>query len=770
MSFLYPLFLAGIAGVALPIILHMIRRQTRKRVTFSSLMFLRTTVPRFKNRSRLENLPLLILRCIILCLLAFAFSRPFFPRDIEANKVSAAKRTVLLIDTSASMRRAGLWPHVVSEAQSVLKGAGPNDRVCIMRFDQNAETLIGFEQWNWDPILQKNGKMGTHSMESGRRTAIANEEIAQLSPSWASTNLGQALVSAAEAIGEDEVNDEQSTGWPSSQKSRIHQIVLISDLQKGCDLEALQAYEWPDSLKLDVKLIASADSTNASMQLIEGPHFAKRLRNGNPDNRDHPVGTAGNELPSVRITNSPDAAVERFGLSWADEDQPQAPDSTGGLYVPAGHSVVVHVPQRSDNSSAGKLVLTGDSQDFDNALYVSPRLMLRVNILFIGIDSEDDSEGMLYYVRRAFRTTGTIEPAIIFRTPQNLTDADIEAAHLIIATDEIRPEHIGSVRKYLETGRTVLLVLKSPDTAKTIAALTGTGNIQSQEADADTYAMLNRIEFKHPLLAPFSEPRYGDFTKIHFWKHRRINIEELPGAEVLAWFDSPQDGQTHDDPALFELHVAKEPALRNSKGSLLVLTSGWNPADSQLALSSKFVPLLYSILEYSGIFANRQSQYFVGDHVPVSPLAGSGSTGLEIRKPDNSTVRLNPGQESFAQTDMPGIYTIEWDSGSQTPSQNQVFALNLPARESQTDVMPIEDLEELGVSLTRSSVFSAEHADLTAGARNLLAGRHSSTLALESEQKIWRWILIGLLAVSFIEITLAGWLTRSPSKLQGEQK
>ena len=714
MSFFYPLFLAGIAGVALPIILHMIRRQTRKRVTFSSLMFLRTTVPRFKNRSRLENLPLLILRCIILCLLAFAFSRPFFPRDIEANKVSAAKRTVLLIDTSASMRRAGLWPRAVNEAQSVLKGTGPNDRVCIMRFDQNAQALIGFEQWN--------------SMESGRRAAIANEELSQLSPSWASTNLGQALVSAAEAIGEDEVNDEQ-------QKSRTHQIVLISDLQKGCNLETLQAYEWPDTLKLDVKLIAAADSTNASMQLIE--------------NRDHPVSTAGKELPSVRITNSPGAAVERFALSWADANQPQTPDSTTGVYVPAGHSVVVHVPQRSDNSSAGKLVLTGDRQDFDNALYVSPRLMLRVNVLFIGNEIEDDSEGMLYYVRRAFRTTGTIEPAVIFRTPQNLTDADIEAAHLIIATDEIRLENIGSVRRYLETGRTVLLVLKSPDTVKTITALTGTGNIQSQEADTDTYAMLNRIDFKHPLLAPFSEPRFGDFTKIHFWKHRRINIDELPGAEVLAWFDT-------NDPALFELHIAK--------GSLLVLTSGWNPSDSQLALSSKFVPLLYSILEYGGIFTNRQSQYFVGDHVPLSPLAGSGSTSLEIRKPDNSTVRLNPGQDSFAQTDLPGIYTIE------SPSQNQVFALNLPAKESQTDVMPVEDLEELGVSLTRSSVFSEEHADMTVGARNLLAGRHSNMLALESEQKIWRLILIGLLAVSFIEIILAGWLTRSPSKFQGEQK
>jgi hypothetical protein len=722
MSFLYPLFLAGIAAVSLPIILHMIRRQTRKRVTFSSLMFLRTTMPRFKNRSRLENVLLLILRCIILCLLAFAFSRPFFPRDTGANQVSVAGRTVLLIDTSASMRRTGIWPRAISEAQSVLKGAGPGDRVCIMRFDHNAETLIGFEQWN--------------SMDSDRRKAAAAEQLRNLSPSWASTNLGQALVSAAEAIDDDEVNDEQ-------QKFMKHRIVLISDLQKGSSLEALQAYEWPEALELQVKLIAAEGPTNASLQLVAS--------------RDRPAVKSGDDLPSVCITNSPEAAVERFSLSWAGNDPAAASDSTMEVYVPAGHSVVVQAPKRTDNSAPGKLVLIGDDQDFDNALYVAPRLTYRVNILFIGSDSEGDSEGMLYYVRRAFRAAGAIDPVVIPRQLQNLTDADIEAAHLIIATEAIPPERIGSVRKYLESGRTVLLVMKSPDSAETIAALTGIQTVESREADAGTYAMLNRIDFKHPLLAPFSDPRFGDFTKIHFWKHRHVNIDDLTGAEVLAWFDS-------NDPALFELHV--------NKGSLLVLTCGWNPSDSQLALSSKFVPLLYSILEYGGIFAGRQSQYFVGDRVMMSPLAGSGSAtpstrlgaGLEIRKPDDSIIHLDSGQESFTQTDLPGIYTI------QSPPQNQIFALNLPVRESQTEVMPIEDLEELGVSLTQSSVYSAEHAELSAGSRNILATRHSSSLELESEQKIWRWIFIGLLAVSFIEITLAGWLTRYPSKFQGEQK
>ena len=57
------------------------------------------------------------------------------------------------------------------------------------------------------------------------------------------------------------------------------------------------------------------------------------------------------------------------------------------------------------------------------------------------------------------------------------------------------------------------------------------------------------------------------------------------------------------------------------QGSLLVWTSGWHPSDSDLALSSKFVPLLYSILEYGGTLAETTSQYFVGDAVPMSNRA-----------------------------------------------------------------------------------------------------------------------------------------------------
>lgn len=711
MSFLFPLFLAGIAAVGIPIVLHMIRRHTRKRVTFSSLMFLHTTVPRFKNRSRIENLMLLILRCLIVCLLAFGFARPFFSQQIENPKTFSGSRIVLLIDTSASMRRAELWDQAVSQAQSILKEMNPTDRLCVMNFDQGTQTLIGFEQWAaLDPV---------------RRASIIDEQISTLSPGWARTDLGQALVAAAETIEDDEVNDKL-------QSTRTHRIVLISDLQQGAALEALHAYEWPVKTELTVRPIRAEGTTNATLQ-----HLASREDVSRPD---------GENRLRIRVTNTPDATIEQFRLNWAGDDS--GSESIADVYAPAGHSVIVRVPYQADESAARTLILSGDDHEFDNVLYLAPHLRQQANIFYLGGEDPNDPKGMLYYVQRAFGATATLNPHIVVPPADGFTDEDIATAHLVIVTDAMDQKNIPLLSQYLESGGTLLLAMTSPDAAGMVASLAGIDHLGCEEANISNYAMLSQIDFEHPLLAPFSEPRFGDFTRIHFWKHRRINIADLPGAKVLARFDNT-------DPAWFELNVGN--------GSLLVLTSSWHPSDSQLALSTKFVPLLYSILEYSGVLTGQQNQYFVGDSVTVPQVIASASRRVQIRKPDGTQSSFNTDDKAFTQTDMPGFYTVESSAGS------RLFAINLPAKESRTAVMPTEDLEQYGVSLSRTASVAAQGPELSLDLQSGRAKHRSDVAGLEYRQKVWRWVFVVLLAVSFIEIWLAGWLTRAPSETEGEQ-
>src|SRR5688572_22892208 len=149
MSFFTPLFLLGVLAVAGPILFHLIRRTTREVTPFSSLMFLQPTPPRVTRRSRLENIWLLILRCLAVALLALAFARPFFQRESPSTTPppGAGKRSVLLVDISASMRREQLWDQARRAVAGQLREKLPTDEVALLTFDRSVQTLVSFEDW-----------------------------------------------------------------------------------------------------------------------------------------------------------------------------------------------------------------------------------------------------------------------------------------------------------------------------------------------------------------------------------------------------------------------------------------------------------------------------------------------------------------------------------------------------------------------------------------------------------------------------------------------
>src|SRR5262245_47151206 len=153
MSFLAPLFLFGALAVAAPVIFHLIRRTSREKMPFSSLMFLQPTPPRMTRQNRLENIFLLILRCLVLLLLALGFSRPFFQKPVSADSgPGSGRRIVVLRDASASMRQDGLWTEARRKVDQVLRDVTPADSVAILTFDRSARPLVSFEQWSATPV------------------------------------------------------------------------------------------------------------------------------------------------------------------------------------------------------------------------------------------------------------------------------------------------------------------------------------------------------------------------------------------------------------------------------------------------------------------------------------------------------------------------------------------------------------------------------------------------------------------------------------------
>lgn len=666
MSFLAPLYIAGLLAVSLPIVFHLIRRTPRGRVTFSSLMFLGPSPPRVTSRSRLNNFVLLLLRAAALLLLAFAFARPFL-RDADSLNLdqNPGRRIVLLVDTSASLRRGDLWSQARQRLDDVLNSVTPADRVSLLAFADAIEIKVSFDAWS--------------DADPARRVALVRSALDDLGPTWGATHLADALAAAADLLVD--ASDRQTD---AAEVAR--QIVLVSDLQRGAQLDALARYAWPKGVQLDVHGLTVAAGTNAAVHLA-----------GTDDDQNPTI--ADGKL-RVRLSNEPDATREQFTLHWATAAGDVAGVEPIPAYVPPGASRTIRVPLAPPAAAADRLVLRGDDADFDNTLFLVPPRQEEVVVGYFGADAADDPQAMRYYLERVAGETPRRKWRLVAIAPSGTLDPrDAEPMRLAVVAGALSPDHQDHVRRFVERGGTALVVAEVAE-QPVVSRLLELPELSLAEAKVADHALLGEIAYGHPLFAAFADPRFGDFTKIHFWHYRRAAWPAGANVAVVARFDN-------GDPAIVEHALGS--------GHVVALFSSWRPADSQLATSSKFVPLLGALLERAHGPESEPTQYVVGD-----VAGGSAAGGRNL--------------------DRPGVFDLA----------GRRVAVNLRADESRTAPLAIEELEQRGAQIGSEAARSAERE----------RSRQLRNAELENRQKLWRWLIVAVLGFVMAETTVAGYLTR----------
>jgi hypothetical protein len=122
MGLFAPWFLAGLAGVALPLYLHLLKRQNNPPTQVPSLMFWESRTQSSTRHRRLHYLLLLSLRLAVLLLLILTFANPFINRD--AASLASNRLVLLVVDNSFSMRAGTRLADAKDAAMSVLSGKG----------------------------------------------------------------------------------------------------------------------------------------------------------------------------------------------------------------------------------------------------------------------------------------------------------------------------------------------------------------------------------------------------------------------------------------------------------------------------------------------------------------------------------------------------------------------------------------------------------------------------------------------------------------------
>ena len=514
------------------------------------------------------------------------------------------------------------------------------------------------------------------------RVAALQGRLDALAPMWNGTQLDRALIAAVPSF-------DAST---AKLKKRIH---LITDLQEGTHLDALRTIAWPAELMLNVHRLDAVTNDNLSIAL------AARDEEGNAD-----------ALIRIRLSNTRDSALRDFTLAW--DKAPKSDSITA--QIPPGASRILTAPPNS--TKATTLTVTGDKYDFDNRLFIAPPQPRAVKIHFLGDEAtRDEAAAPLYYLARALQPTATLAPVL---TAGKVLPAQKPDLIVISGTTPPVGAHAG-LRDFVSAGGFLVEVATSSADAALLQTLTGIPGITVKEGVGnDDYRMLADVKTEHPLLKPFGDPKLRDFTKLRFWKHRQIEIKDAGSkVETLASFDNGQ-------PAILSARIGK--------GTLIVLASGWHPGDSQLALSTKFVPLLYGWLAAAGFSHDPAATLLVGEELPLD-----AASAYTITEPEGKTHSLNAG-ESFTATGI-GLYKV------QSATHTQILAVNLPPDEGRVLPLAPQKLAEYGIKLSSG-------ADSAVGEET--SDERLTATDTEQRQQSWWYILLMLLAVLLLETWFAG--------------
>ena len=264
MNFLYPAFLLGALAIAIPIALHLLRRDVAPDLPFTAVRLIKKSPVERSRRRRLRDVVLLVTRVAALLLLAAAFARPFAPSAAAAMQ----PLTIVGIDRSFSMGAPGRFERALQLARTAIDETGFGDRVAVIAFDDRAEVLA-----------------------LPGAAADARASLAALATRSGGTRFSSVINKASEL----------ASGGAA-------RLIIISDLQRaGWDGQSRLAV--PASLKVEVR---DAGATPGNAAVVGARVTSKRYCGVDPERCGG--GAAGDADAEPRRNRSRSCALYRPGL------------------------------------------------------------------------------------------------------------------------------------------------------------------------------------------------------------------------------------------------------------------------------------------------------------------------------------------------------------------------------------------------------------------------------------------------------------------------
>ena len=699
MSFLTPLFFAGLAALAVPVLIHLINRERREVVEFPSLMFLQRIPYRSVRRQKLRHVFLLVMRCLALAILVAAFARPFVKRKAASGVAgTGARELVVLVDRSYSMGAGDHWTRAQDAARRAVSGLGPTDRATIVAFDNEAAAL---------------------TPPTGDRATLT-AAIGALRPGAEGTRYAPALKLASQILA--------GSNLPR------REVVLVTDFQR-LGWTAQNDVALPTGTTLTTVDVAAADSvlpdaavSNVTVQRTEGARdratVAARLTNTGPT----PVGGDATLELNGRVAETKHATIPAHGATQVRFAPTAIPSGTSTGIVRLGFA----------DGRANRLAA-------NDRYYFTVAADAGVSVLLVEPSTARPNQSL--YLTRALDIGDDPSFRVDVRKAGGVTPADLEGRSLVVF-DEVAPpagDLARRLREFVNEGGGLLIAAgdalpESGWNGEWASALPGTiGSVVDRSGDAG--GTLAWIDYDHPVFDVFNAPHSGDFATARFLRYRRITVrtdssgrvkppasDSATATHVLARFD---DGGV----ALAEQRVGR--------GKVMVWASTLDNFWNDLPLQPVFLPFVHQLAKYAGRYSGARPWFTAGEVLDLSRHAELSVTRKDgpivVEAPSGAKTRFGSSSAGLVPLQEQGFYEIRPEGAAR--GMGQRVAVNLDPTEA--------NLARIDPQELRSAVLAASGGAVANAGVNDAPSRED----VERRQTIW-WYLLALAGVLFATETL----------------
>ena len=602
----------GLLAMSIPIIIHLLFRKKRKPVEWGAMRLLIEAVNRNKKRSRIENILLLTIRCLILLLVGLALAEPLLSGARLIG--SSSKHIIMIVDdgvlSGIRSKESGDFEldTTIDSGIRLINELSVGDRVSLISAGNPVEEITDGPTIDHQRVIS--------ILES-------------LTPGNGSTNVSQAVQLASTIANEQDINSDPT-------------VILMGEWRRGSLGKNTDSISVPDSAKIrssegnQTNLIATEPAIDQSSVLAIESISVRRPVNKSSDDRPEICSTIsinrlGNDL------NQQNTTIRLVG-EGIEETLPQPI-----TFSPGSTRSIIEINGRVDSTTSAidgtsTMSVSIDDQSLLAAsiasvtIDTSPRIRIgivdRENFTVTGSVNEVSSS---QWIEKALEPNAGGQIQVDFIDPISINQRSVSEMDglVIVRPDLVRESGWEVLRSARDSGLFILFIPPGNEDVHDWI------DVFSDRFELDLKSQLGVSVFDTPKSMASSQPGgslihqidsdINDLVSpVDIYRMIKVDISESDPRVPLV--------MESDDPFLLVWEPTSE-----SRGVLALLLVSPEIRWTSLPIKPLMVPLFQELIRQGKASSNISVQVLSGELQPI-PVPGA----REIRHPSGVSIKIDP--------------------------------------------------------------------------------------------------------------------------------